>query len=73
MAAGKRLSTDEPLTEHDVAERLDRAALRLVRIMMDVRQTPGLFEAVKGSRYLTCGLLEGLAAELQAWGVEPRD
>ncbi len=72
-AVGKRLSASEPLTEHDVAERLSRAADRLLRILMDVRQAEGdLFEDVKRSRYLPGGLLEGLAAELQAWGVEPR-
>lgn len=69
MAAGKRLSTDQPLTEHDIADRLDRAALRLLRIMWDARQL-GLMDPVRGSRYFTnvCGALQ---AELEAWGVEP--
>src|SRR5580693_8523901 len=69
MAAGKRLNTSEPLTEHDVADRLDRAALRVVRIMMDTRQL-GMMEQVKHSRYLT-GVLNMLAAELKLWDVEP--
>lgn len=73
MAVGKRLSTAEPLTEHDVAERLSHAAERTLRILMDVRQTEGdLYEDVKHSRYLLGGLLEALAAELQTWGIEPQ-
>lgn len=67
---GKRTSTDEPLTPHDVAQRLDRAALRVLRIMMEVRQTPGLQEAVLASRYHT-NVMDELAAELQRWGIEP--
>lgn len=71
-APGKRLNTDEPLTEHDVAERLAKSVERTLRILMDVRQSPGdLFLDVKTSRYLPGGLLEALAAELRAWGVEP--
>lgn len=69
MSAGKRLSTNEPLTEHDVAERLDRAAIRTVRILMDARQV-GVMEQVRHSRYLT-NSLGILAAELRVWGVEP--
>lgn len=73
MAYGKRLSTADPLTEHDVAERLTHSAERTLRILMDVRQTEGdLFEDVKHSRYLLGGLLEALAAELQTWGVHPQ-
>lgn len=71
MSVGKRTDAGDPLTEHDVAERLDRAAARLLRILMDVRQIPGLAEDVKASRYLSAGLLEGLAAELETWGIEP--
>lgn len=72
MALGKRTSTDDPLTEHDVAERLDHAAVRTLRILMDVRQTEGLYEAVRGSRYLT-NSLNALAAELVTWEIEPED
>lgn len=67
---GKRLRTGDPLTEHDVAERIDRAALRLARIMGDIRQQGGM-EPVKHSRYLA-GALPILAAELQLWGIEPQ-
>jgi hypothetical protein len=57
-----------------VAERLARSVERTLRILMDVRQTPGdLLADVKTSRYLPGGLLEALAAELQAWGVEPAE
>jgi hypothetical protein len=67
VAAGKRLSTDEPLTEHDVADRLDKAALRTLRIMMDARQiSPEFFEAVKGSRYQTNVILM-LRDEINLW------
>jgi hypothetical protein len=66
---GKRSRTDEPLTEHDVAERLDRAVMRVVRIMMDVRQLgPDMVDLVKRSRYTTNALLL-LADELAEWGV----
>lgn len=67
----KRLSTADPLTPDDVAERLDRAALRTLRILMDVRQHPDLQEPVKHSRYLT-NVLPALAAELETWGFTPQ-
>lgn len=67
MAAGKRYDTSEPLTEHDVAERLDKAILRTLRIMMDARQiSPEFFSAVKGSRYHT-NLLDMLIEEALLW------
>lgn len=69
MAAGKRTGTDEPLTEHDVAYRLDKAAIRILRILMDARQL-GIADEVKTSRYLT-NSLGALVAELQTWGVKP--
>jgi hypothetical protein len=67
---GKRSRTDEPLTEHDVAERLDRAVMRVVRIMFDVRENmpPEMVDLVKRSRYTTNALYL-LADELVAWGV----
>ncbi len=71
MAVGKRLSTEDPLTEHDVAERLDKAALRTYRILFEVREM-GLQDQVKSSRYLT-NIINALAAELQAWEIEPRE
>ena len=70
MPPGKRLRTSDPLTEHDVAERLDKAALRTVRILMDIRQL-GMMEEVRHSRYLT-NSLSMLAAELKLWGVDPQ-
>lgn len=69
MAVGKRNSTSDPLNEHDVAERLDKAAFRTLRILMDVRQIPGAMDAVKHSRYLT-NVLQLLADELSEWSVE---
>lgn len=63
----KRCSTTDPLTPDDVAERLDHAALRVLRILMDVRQIEGLCDAVKQSRYLT-NTCHDLAAELVVWG-----
>jgi hypothetical protein len=71
MASGKRLRASDPLTEHDVAERLDKAALRVLRIMSDARQQ-GYMEAVRHSRYLT-NVLGMLAAELVLWNAEPQD
>lgn len=68
----KRTDTDQPLTADDVAERLDKAMLRVVRIMYDTRQMPGdLMEQVKASRYRT-NIGNMLAAELATWGIEPR-
>ena len=52
MNFGKRLSTSEPLTEHDVAERLSNAMLRVWRILADVTDEPVLHEAVRTSRFL---------------------
>ena len=57
MSAGKRLSTDEPLTEHDVAERLTSALLRVTRILEDIVADPSLHQAVQGSRYLPGGVV----------------
>lgn len=68
---GKRLRSSDPLTEHDAAERLDKSALRTVRILSDLRQL-GLMDLVKHSRYLT-NSLGMLAAELQLWGAEPQE
>lgn len=66
MSTGKRLSTDRPLTEHDVAERLDRAALRVLNILTDARAA-GIQTAVGGSRYLAANALESLTEELDVW------
>lgn len=71
MSVGKRADKHQPLTEHDVAERLDRAAMRALRILWEARQL-GIAEEVKASRYLTGGTLEWLRAELDAWQVESR-
>lgn len=70
MSSGKRYSTDEPLTEHDIAARLDRAVERVWRIMLDARQI-GLAQQIMHSRFLTYPTLGILRAELDAWGVEP--
>jgi hypothetical protein len=70
VSVGKRRSASEPLTEHDVAERLKLAAMRVVSILADARQTPGLAEQVAGSRYLS-NSLQVLRAELDLWDVEP--
>ena len=68
----KRLSTSDPLTADDVAERLDKAAERVLHILMDTRQQEGdLYEQVRGSRYLK-GALELLAGELAVWEVTPK-
>jgi hypothetical protein len=71
MTAGKRLSTGDPLTEHDVAERLDKAILRVIRIMSDARQQ-GYMDQVKNSRYLT-NTPGMLAAELELWGAQAEE
>lgn len=70
MAVGKRLSASDPLNEHDIAERLDRAAFRTLRILMDVREH-GVMDAVKGSRYNT-NVLSLLVDELAEWGYLPK-
>lgn len=67
MAVGKRLGADKPLTEHDVAERLDHAMLRVARILADVTSDPALHQAVRSSRYVTAGLTEALQDALTAW------
>lgn len=68
MSVGKRLSTDEPLTEHDVAARLDAALMRVWRIAHDARvnQGPEFYEAVRNSRYLTNAITE-VERELAYW------
>lgn len=71
-AVGKRLGTDEPLTEHDVAERLSKAALRLLRLLTEFREA-GMVDVVKHSRYCHGEVLQALAAELRdGWAIEPR-
>lgn len=52
MSVGKRLSTAEPLTEHDVAERLSHAMERTWRIIEEVVGDPALHQGVYSSRYL---------------------
>lgn len=66
---GKRLSTKDPLTVHDVAERLDKAMLRTVSILLEARSL-GLMEGVLASRYHT-NVATMLAEELAMWGIEP--
>lgn len=66
MSVGKRLSTEEPLTEHDVAERLSKAALRVTKIMSEARQL-GLMDEVKRSRYLVGGTFTMMQEELDKW------
>jgi hypothetical protein len=63
----KRLSASDPLTEHDVAERIDRAAMRLLRMLGDVREADGdLFDDVRRSRYHS-NALDLLAEEIALW------
>lgn len=69
MTVGKRTGTDQPLTEHDVAERLDKAAARVLTILIQTREM-GLAVDVLQSRYLS-NILNALAAELQVWAIEP--
>lgn len=60
---GKRLSKDDPLGPHDVADRLDRAALRTWRIILLTEDAGEDFAAaVRSSRYLTNALAELRAA-----------
>lgn len=66
MSVGKRTSTAEPLTEHDVAERIGRSMLRTLTIMQQARDL-GLMPAVKSSRYYALGLPEMMQAELEQW------
>jgi hypothetical protein len=74
MAVGKRLATSEPLTEHDVAERVDKAVNRALVLLTEIRLIDGnndmgepMFDAVRRSRYLTnVGTL--LKEELERWG-----
>jgi len=53
------------LTADEVAQRLERAAMRTLRILMDIRQAPGLNEQVRASRHLVS--LHELDAELGRW------
>lgn len=71
MAVGKRSSTNEPLTEHDVAARLDKAALRVLQILMEIRQLD-MMDQVKASRYTT-NAMDLLANELATWGFHATD
>jgi hypothetical protein len=54
------------LTPDDVAKRLDRALMRAWTILLDVRQEPGLYDAVRRSRHFT-NAHEELAKELAIW------
>lgn len=62
---------DRVLTTDEIAARLNRAAFRTLRALMDLRQMDGIREAVVRSRFLQPGTLENLSAELIAWGIEP--
>lgn len=63
--------TDRILTPTEVSQRTGRALLRVARILMDVRQTPGLYEDVKAQ--LPPGLLELLTTELAIWNDDDDD
>lgn len=72
MALDKRRDTDQPLNEHDVAERLTKAAVRLYRILVELREL-GMAEAVQHSRYYHEEMLAAVADELATgWQVEPK-
>lgn len=74
MSVGKRASAGDPLTEHDIADRLDKAALRLLRIMYDLRVNhPELVAPVRTSRYWT-NAVSALAHELglPEWDIDPK-
>lgn len=64
--------TEKVLSPDEVAKRLDRALVRAWTILLDVRQIPGLVDAVKGSRFLT-NAGNCLAWELQQWGFQPEE
>lgn len=66
MALGKHRNSDEPLTEHDVAERLSGSIKRTWTILLQAREL-GMMDGVKTSRYLVGGGFEGLSAELEHW------
>lgn len=56
---GKRLNKDDPLGPHDIADRLDRATLRVWRILLLTDDAgPEFRQAVRGSRYLTNAISE---------------
>lgn len=59
------------LTPDDVAKKLENAALRVWRIMMDARQNEDLYPALQNSQYTHSGALSGLMAELLAWEIKP--
>lgn len=63
----KRLRTSDPLTADDVAERLNRSALRTLALLMEIRQSGELNAEVRASRYLT-NVLDMLGDEIaQHW------
>lgn len=66
MAVGKRLSADEPLTEHDLAERLSKSIQRTWTILLQVREM-GMMDDVKASHHMVGGGIEGLSEELDRW------
>lgn len=59
------------LTPDDVAKRLERATMRVWRIMLDARQEEHLYAALKSSPITYSGALQGLLAELLAWDIKP--
>jgi hypothetical protein len=65
------MTDDRVLTTDEIAARLNRAAFRTLRALMDLRQMDGMRNEVVRSRFLHPGTLENLSAELSAWGIEP--
>lgn len=66
------MRTDKVLTPDDVAVRLDRAVVRAARVLQEIRQTPGLYEAVRANAFRhTLGAAEELMVELDKWWTDP--
>lgn len=62
---------DRVLTTDEVAKRVERAVVRCVKVLMDIRQVEGyLYEDVRASRFVT-NAGDILAAELAVWGFKP--
>lgn len=57
--------TGRALTADEVAQAAQRSVLRTLRILMDVRKTPGLYESVRGSMHFVS--LHELQREVDIW------
>jgi hypothetical protein len=68
-SSGKRHTSQDPLTEHDIAERISRAAARYIGLLMEAENL-GMKDLVRHSRYIDVSTFKMVQEETAKWQTE---